>query len=80
MVVCLFYGDISDIFKEDRDCGLYLLPKLSYDHVKLSSYSVMNVKLAAQVLSSTVIQVLHNFGPSDAAATSTFCAMIGPLL
>ena len=36
----------------------------------------MNVKLAAQVLSSTVSQVLLNFGPSDAAATSKFCAMI----
>ena len=44
--------------------------------MKLSSYSVMNVKLAAQVLSSTVSQVLRNFGPADAAGTATFCSMM----
>lgn len=61
---------------EDRECGLHLLPKLTYDHVKLSSYSVMNVKLAAQVLSSTVSKVLQNFGPAESAGTVTFCSMM----
>ena len=55
---------------------LHLMPKLSYDHIKLSSYSVMNVKLAAQVLSSTVGNVLSNFGPPEAAETSKFCIMM----
>ena len=72
----VLWSHITDIFYEDRECGLHLLPKLTYDHVKLSSYSVMNVRLAAQVLSSTVSQVILNFGPDDAAATSKFCSMM----
>ena len=72
----ILWSHISAMFKEDRECGLHLLPKLSHDHIKLSSYSVMNVKLAAQVLSSTASQVLHNFGPPEAAGTAMFCSMM----
>ena len=72
----LVWNHISDIFYEDRECGLQLLPKLSYDHIKLSSYSVMNVRLAAQVLSSTVSNVLTSFGPPDAAGTAKFCSLM----
>lgn len=52
------------------------MPRLTYDHVKLNSYSTMRVSLAAQVLSSTVAAVLKNFDPADAAATSKLCAMV----
>ena len=50
----IIWNHIADIFYEDRECGLHILPKLSYEHIKLTPYSIMNVKLAAQVLSSTV--------------------------
>lgn len=45
--------------------GLYsLCPKLKQDHIQLTSFSVMNVKLAAQVLSSTVANALElKYGP-----------------
>ena len=33
----------------------------------------MNVRLAAQVLSTTVSKVLSNYGPADAAVTAEFC-------
>ena len=33
----------------------------------------MNVRLAAQVLSTTVSKVLANYGPADAAGTAEFC-------
>nr|XP_047126212.1 uncharacterized protein LOC124807816 [Hydra vulgaris]XP_047126213.1 uncharacterized protein LOC124807816 [Hydra vulgaris]XP_047126214.1 uncharacterized protein LOC124807816 [Hydra vulgaris]XP_047126215.1 uncharacterized protein LOC124807816 [Hydra vulgaris]XP_047126216.1 uncharacterized protein LOC124807816 [Hydra vulgaris]XP_047126217.1 uncharacterized protein LOC124807816 [Hydra vulgaris]XP_047126218.1 uncharacterized protein LOC124807816 [Hydra vulgaris]XP_047126219.1 uncharacterized p len=72
----ILWSHIADIFKEDQICGLHLLPKLSYDHIKLSSYSVMNVKLAAQVLSTTVSKVLLNYGSPDTFATANFCSMI----
>lgn len=70
------WNHISDIFYEDRDCGLQLLPKLSNDHINLTSYSVMNVKLPAQVLSCTVSDVLKSFGPPEAAGTTKFCMMM----
>ena len=42
----------------------------------MSSYSAMNVRLAAQVLSSTVGNVLLSFGPPEAAGTAKFCLMM----
>lgn len=72
----LLWSHITDIFNEDRECGLQLLPKLTYEHVKLSSYSVMNVKLAAQVLSSTVGNVLLSFGSRESVGTANYCLMI----
>ena len=53
-----------------------LLPKITYDHIKLISYSIMNVKLAAQVLSSTVSNVLSNYAPPDAAKYTKFCLLM----
>ena len=72
----IIWNHVADIFYEDRECGLHLLPKLTYEHIKLSSFSVMNVKLAAQVLSSSVSNVLNNFGPPEAAGTAKFCSMM----
>ena len=61
----IIWNHTADIFYEDRECGLHILPKLSYEHVKLTPYSVMNVKLAAQVLSSTVSKTLASYGPPE---------------
>ena len=72
----ILWSHITDLFYEDRECGLQLLPKLTYEHVKLTPYSVMNVKLAAQVLSSSVSKVLEHFGPADATGTAEFCSLM----
>ena len=55
------------------ECGLQLLPKITYEHVYLTPYYVMNVRLAAQVLSTTVSKVMSNYRPADAAGTAEFC-------
>ena len=57
---------------EDQECGLQLLPKITYEHVYLTPYSVMNNMLAAQVLSTTASKVLVYYGPADAAGTAEF--------
>ena len=72
IVVFLIWNHINAIFLEDQECGLQLLPKITYEHVYLTPYSVMNVRLAAQVLSTTVSKVLSNYGPADAAGTAEF--------
>ena len=42
---------IADIFYSDQEFALHTLPKLSLDHIVLTPYSKMKVKVATQVLS-----------------------------
>ena len=63
----LLWNHIADIFYEDQECGLHILPKLCIEHIKLTPYSIMNVKIAAEVLCSTVSKVLLKYGPHEAA-------------
>ena len=50
---------VVDLYR-DYCTGLYrLCPKLSQAHITLTSFSIMNVRLAAQVLSSTVANALE---------------------
>ena len=70
---------LTSYFKaiDDLDCGLHLVPKMTNEHMKLiSPLSVMNVKLAAQVLSESAHQALHIYGPPEVAATSIYCRML----
>lgn len=59
----ILWQHITEIFYQDMDSGLKLLPKLTYEHVNLNAYSVMRVNLAAQVLSASVAAMLKAFGP-----------------
>ena len=45
--------------------------------MNLTPYSVMRFRLAAQVLSETVGNVLNQFGPTEAAGKAGFCLMMG---
>ena len=54
---------------------LHILPKLSNEHIKLTSYSKMNVRLAAQVLNS-VSKVLLAYSPPEAAERARFCSLM----
>ena len=67
---------IVQMFREDQENGLKLLPRITSDHVRLTSYSVMKVNLAAQVLSSTMAAVLTKFGAPEASATAKYCSMM----
>ena len=60
----ILWHHVSDIFYEDRECCLHILPKLSNEHIKLTHYSKMNVRPAAQVLSSAN-KVLLAYGPLE---------------
>ena len=46
---------------------------LTTEHVMLNSYSVMNVKLAASVLSESTFISLQLYGPPGAKETALFC-------
>ena len=60
----LLWNHIRQLFKEDLECGLHLVPKITTEHINLLAFSVMNVSLAAQVLSSSVSVALTNIWTS----------------
>ena len=72
----ILWSHISTLYYEDLNSPLKLLPRLTNNHINLTSCSVMRVRLAAQVLSSTVGNVLKSFGPPDASETAKFCLML----
>ena len=61
----ILWNHISRLYYNDLESGLKLVPKLTSDHVNLTPYSVMRVRLAAQVLSESVGSVLNAFGPVE---------------
>ena len=43
----LTWKHISELFIDDLDCGLHLVPNLTNDHIRLTPFSVMNVRLVS---------------------------------
>ena len=56
----IIWDHISKLLMEDLECGLQLCPKVTTEHINLTPYSLMNVKLAAQVLSTSVSTALKH--------------------
>lgn len=55
---------VVDLFKDHCSAGLRICPKLSRNHIDISSFGCMKVSYAAQVLSSTVAGALELlYGP-----------------
>ena len=63
----IIWDHISKLLIEDLECGLQLCPKIITDHINLTPYSVMNVRLAVQVLSLSVSTALKTYGPPEAS-------------
>ena len=72
----ILWNHIANIFCEDRECCLHLLPNITYKHIKLMSYSIMNLKLDVQVSGSIVSNMLSNYASPDAAETEKFCSLM----
>ena len=72
----LLWSPIAHIYYWNLERGFKLVHKLTSGHIILTSYSVMRVNLAAQVLSETVGNVLNNFGPEETAGMEKFCLMM----
>lgn len=71
----ILWQHIANLYFEDLNRGLRRT-KLSRDHIILTPHSVMNVKLAAQVLSCQVGSVLRAYGPPEAAETASFIILM----
>lgn len=72
----LLFRHIADLFYSDQDFALHSLPKLTLDHITLTSYSKMKVKLAVQVLSNSVAIALRESGKEEVLGTAMFCKMM----
>ena len=70
----------AQIYDEQLQSGLKFVRKLTSNHINLTPYSVMRVKLAAQVLSDTVGNVLAQFVPPEATGTANFCLIMNKFL
>ena len=55
------WSHILRLYYEDLECGLKLVNKLTSEHVNDTSNSVIKVKLATQLLSETIDNVLKSF-------------------
>ena len=53
-----------------------MLPKLTLEHIVLTSFSKMKIKLAVQVLSRSVAVALEESGNSQVLGTAKFCRMM----
>ena len=72
----ILWSHITSFVHRDMDFHLSMLTKLTSDHINLTPFSVMRVRLAAQVLSETVGTVLKSFGPPETEGTGEFCLMM----
>lgn len=72
----ILWQHITHLFYQDMENGLKLLPRLTFEHINITSFSAMRVNLAAQVLSSSVAAVMKTYSPHDTAATAKLCEMM----
>ena len=72
----LLFRHIANLFYSDQDFSLHSLPRLTLDHINLTSYSKMKVKLAVQVLSNSVAVTLRESGNEEVLGTAMFCEMM----
>ena len=56
--------------------GLKILPKITSEHVFLTTFSVMRVSYAVQVLSRSMATVLREFGGAEASETGHYCELM----
>ena len=69
----IIWYHLHRIVNDELNFGLKIVPKLSHEHVNLTPYSIMNVRLAAQVLSSTVSNILKEYYNNVTEGTSQLC-------
>ena len=76
LILIVLYRHIADMFHNDQEYALHRLSKLTLDHILLSSFSKMKVRLAVQVLSRTVSTCLVENGDPSVLGTAMFCEMV----
>ena len=66
----LLWQHIARIYFMDAESPLKVLSKITYDHISLTTYSVMRVDLPTRILSSTMASVLTHQGGNKLSGTA----------
>ena len=53
----VLWRHVAQMYYQDVENCLKLLPRLTFDHINLNAYSKMRVNLAAQVLSASMAAI-----------------------
>ena len=69
----ILWDHLRKILDDELENGLKLNPKLTINHIQLSSFSCVNVKLAAQTLSATNANILNNYYGPETTQTALYC-------
>ena len=69
----IIWNHVAKIVYDEVENRLKVDTKLSCEHIQLTHYSVMNVRLAAQTLSATTASVLRTYYGDDTSETALFC-------
>ncbi|CAB4023577.1 Transposable element P transposase [Paramuricea clavata] len=72
----LLFRHIANLYYSEQQFALHTLPKPGLDHIVFTLYSKMKVKLATQVLSTSVAIALEECGYAYVLATAKFCKMM----
>ena len=72
----LLWKHIIDLYETDRKNMPRTMPKLTNEHVYLTSYSKMRVNLATQILSETVSKVMMAYSPPETHETAVFLGLM----
>ena len=72
----LLWQHIVQVYKDELENGLKILPKLTWDHLYPTPFSVIIVKYAVQILSKTMSVALSTFETPESTATAEYCEMI----
>ena len=72
----ILWDYLRKILDDELENGLKLYPKLTINHIQLSSFSCMNAKLAEQTLSATNADTLSNYYGPETMRTALYCKHI----
>mgnify|MGYP002803942685 CR=1 FL=1 len=73
----LLWEHISRCYFADLEMGLHQLPKLTIEHIHLTSFAKMKVNLAVQILSKSMAEALRRSMPlEEVSETATFCQLM----
>ena len=63
----LFWSFVAQAYYRDQEVAIQHLPKITLDHIKLSSFGKMKVNYAIQVFSKSMANALRYFNPNGEA-------------
>ena len=72
----MVWEHISRCYFTDLELGLHQLPKLTLEHINLTSFAKMKVNLAVQVLSKSMAEALKRSMPPEVSETAQFCELM----